>query len=55
MRWELEQEDKKVSNAIALCNGAIATTVQPNKGPELKPTKGELAALAESKTKFDET
>ncbi len=31
--------DEKVSYAIALRNGVIAITEQPNKGPELKLTK----------------
>ena len=33
--------DEKVSYAIALRNGVIAITAQPNKGPEPKLTKAD--------------
>ncbi len=37
--------DEKVSYAIALRNGVIAITEQPNKGPELKLTKDDWSKL----------
>ena len=37
--------DEKVSYAIALRNGVIAITEQPNKGPKLKLTKGDWSQL----------
>ncbi len=37
--------DEKVSYAIALRNGVIAITEQPNKGPELKLTKDDWSQL----------
>ncbi len=37
--------DEKVSYAIALRNGIVAITNQPNKGPKLKLTKDDWSKL----------
>jgi alkyl sulfatase BDS1-like metallo-beta-lactamase superfamily hydrolase len=44
--------DEKVSYAIALRNGVIAITEQPNKGPELKLTKDDWSKLITGKKRF---
>ncbi len=44
--------DEKVSYAIALRNGVIAITEQPNKGPKLKLTKGDWSQLITGEKRF---
>jgi alkyl sulfatase BDS1-like metallo-beta-lactamase superfamily hydrolase len=44
--------DEKVSYAIALRNGIVAITDQPNKGPKLKLTKGDWSKLILGETTF---
>jgi alkyl sulfatase BDS1-like metallo-beta-lactamase superfamily hydrolase len=44
--------DEKISYAIALRNGIVAITHQPNKGPRLKLTKGDWSKLILGETTF---
>jgi len=44
--------DEKVSYAVALRNGIVAITDQPNKGPELKLTKDDWSKLILGETTF---
>jgi alkyl sulfatase BDS1-like metallo-beta-lactamase superfamily hydrolase len=44
--------DEKVSYAIALRNGIVAITDQPNKGPELKLTKDDWSKLILGEKRF---
>ena len=44
--------DEKVSYAIALRNGVIAITEQPNKGPKLKLTKDDWSQLITGEKRF---
>ncbi len=44
--------DEKVSYAIALRNGVIAITEQPNKGPKLKLTKDGWSQLITGEKRF---
>ena len=44
--------DEKVSYAIALRNGVIAITKQPNKGPELELTKDDWSQLITGEKRF---
>jgi alkyl sulfatase BDS1-like metallo-beta-lactamase superfamily hydrolase len=44
--------DENVSYAIALRNGVVAITAQPNKGPDLKLTKDDWSKLILGETTF---
>jgi alkyl sulfatase BDS1-like metallo-beta-lactamase superfamily hydrolase len=44
--------DEKVSYAIALRNGVIAITNQPNKGPDLELTKDDWSQLITGENRF---